>query len=201
MLVPAAGRCAALGIALLWLLGAGANAAAAATDRAITVATWGGAYEYSQVKAYFEPFTKETGIRIDIERYNGGLAELRRQVIGGDVAWDLVDMTMADNRAACKQGLLEPIDHTVLLPASDGTPADQDFIDGALTECGVSQIVYAMVTAYNRDAFPGERPARMKDIFDIQRFPGKRHCRRSPRRISNGRSGRMGCRARISTSC
>ena len=185
MLVPAAGRCAALGIASLciaslWLLGAGANAAAAATDRAITVVSWGGAYEYSQVKAYFEPFTKETGIRIDIERYNGGLAELRRQVIGGDVAWDLVDMTMADNRAACKQGLLEPIDHSVLLPASDGTPADQDFIDGALTECGVSQIVYAMVTAYNRDAFPGERPARMKDIFDIQRFPGKRALQKIP---------------------
>ena len=106
---PAGG--AALGIALLWLLGAGANAAAAATDRAITVATWGGAYEYSQVKAYFEPFTKETGIRIDIERYNGGLAELRRQVIGGDVAWDLVDMTMADNRAACKQDCSSPSTH------------------------------------------------------------------------------------------
>ena len=176
------GRCAALGIAVLWLLGAGANggAGAADADRAITVASWGGAYEHSQVKAYFEPFTKKTGIRIDIERYDGGLAELRQQVNGGDVAWDLMDMTMADNRAACRQGLLEPIDHTVLLPAPDGTPASRDFIDGALTECGVSQIVYAMVTAYNRDAFPGERPTRLRDIFDIRRFPGKRALQRGP---------------------
>ena len=176
------GRCAALGIAVLWLLGAGANggAGAADADRAITVASWGGAYEHSQVKAYFEPFTKKTGIRIDIERYDGGLAELRRQVNGGDVAWDLVDMTMVDNRAACRQGLLEPIDHTVLLPAPDGTPASRDFIDGALTECGVSQIVYAMVTAYNRDAFPGERPTRLRDIFDIRRFPGKRALQKGP---------------------
>ena len=89
-------------------------------------------------------------------------------------------MTMADNRAACNQGLLEPIDHSMLLPALDGTPADQDFVDGALTECGVSQIVYAMVVAYNRDAFPGERPARMKDIFDIRRFPGKRALQKLP---------------------
>ena len=176
------GRCAALGFAVLWLLGAGANGGAGAADAdwAITVASWGGAYEHSQVKAYFEPFTKKTGIRIDIERYDGGLAELRRQVNGGDGAWDLVDMTMADNRAACRQGLLEPIDHTVLLPAPDGTPASRDFIDGALTECGVSQIVYAMVTAYNRDAFPGERPSRLRDIFDIRRFPGKRALQRGP---------------------
>ena len=176
------GRCAALGITVLWLLGAGANGGAGAADAdwAITIASWGGAYEHSQVKAYFEPFTKKTGIRIDIERYDGGLAELRRQVNGGDGAWDLVDMTMADNRAACRQGLLEPIDHTVLLPAPDGTPASRDFIDGALTECGVSQIVYAMVTAYNRDAFPGERPSRLRDIFDIRRFPGKRALQKGP---------------------
>ena len=176
----AVGRCAALGIASLWLLGAGAHAAAAASARTITVATWGGPYEHSQVKAYFEPFTEKTGIGIEIVRYDGGLAELRRQVGSGEATWDLVDMTMADNRAACKLDLLEPIDHSMLLPALDGTPADQDFVDGALTECGVAQIVYAMVTAYRRDAFPGERPARMKDLFDLRRFPGKRALQKVP---------------------
>ncbi len=163
-------------------VGTVAAAAASSTDayRAITVVSWGGPYERSQRKAYFEPFTKATGIRIDIERYDGGLEELRRQVNGGDVDWDLVDMTMADNRAACRQGLLEPIDHSRLHPAPDGTPASGDFIDGALTECGVAQIVYAMVAAYNRDAFPGERPARIADIFDLRRFPGTRALQRSP---------------------
>ena len=175
-----AGRCTTLGVASLWLLGAGANTAIAAPDRTITVATWGGPYEHSQEKAYFEPFTRKTGIRIRTERYNGGLAELRGQSSKGEITWDLVDMTMADNRAACKQGLLESIDHSMLLPGLDGTPADQDFVDGALTECGVSQIVYAMVAAYNRDAFPGERPTRMKDIFDLRRFPGKRALQKLP---------------------
>ena len=163
---------------------ASASASAAAPDRAtgraITIVSWGGSYERSQVKAYFEPFTKKTGIRIDVEKYDGGLAELRRQAARRDDAWDLMDMTMADNRAACRQGLLEPIDHSLLLPAPDGTPAFEDFIDGALTECGIGQIVYAVVAAYNRDAFPGERPARMRDIFDIRRFPGKRALQRSP---------------------
>ena len=175
-----AGGCAALGAASLWLSGIGAHAVAETPDRTITVATWGGPYEHSQEKAYFEPFTGKTGIRIETARYGGGLAELRRQVGSGEITWDLLDMTMADNRAACNQGLLEPIDHSMLLPALDGTPADEDFVDGALTECGVSQIVYAMVMAYNRDAFPGERPARMKDVFDIRRFPGKRALQKLP---------------------
>ena len=175
-----AGRWAAVGIASLWLLALGAAAAAETPDRTITVATWGGPYEHSQEKAYFEPFTRATGIRVETARYGGGLDELRRQVGSGEFTWDLLDMTMADNRAACRQGLLEPIDHSTLLPALDGTPAAEDFVDGALTECGVSQIVYAMVVAYNRDAFPGERPARMKDVFDVQRFPGKRALQKLP---------------------
>ena len=181
-------RCAVLGLVSLWLVGSAPNAASAAgnasgagAERAITVVSWGGPYEHSQAMAYFEPFTDSTGIRVDIERYDGGLAELGKQVSGGrDGGWDLVDMTMADNEAACRQGLLEPIDHAWLPPAPDGTPASRDFIDGALTECGVAQIVYAMVLAYNRDAFPGERPARVRDIFDVRRFPGKRALQKSP---------------------
>ena len=202
-------RWAVAGVASAWLLGAAGSAAPASAappasapavvdppaataatapdstpkpgaDRAITVVTWGGPYAYSQARAYFEPFTKATGIRVDVERYDGGLDELRRQVRGGGGAWDLMDMTMADNRAACRQGLLEPIDHSLLQPAPDGAPADRDFIDGALTECGVAQIVYATVAAYHRDAFPGERPARIGDIFDVERFPGTRALQRSP---------------------
>jgi putative spermidine/putrescine transport system substrate-binding protein len=152
----------------------------ASTSDTITIVTWAGPYERSQIKAYFEPFTAKTGIQINIERYAGGITELRRQVETGNVTWDLVDMTMADNRAACKQGLLEPIDHSILAPAMDGTPAKEDFIDGALTRCGVTQIVDAMVMAYNRDAFPGQRPSRMADLFDIERFPGQRALQKTP---------------------
>lgn len=170
----------ALGIALLGPAGAADGDASGEPGRTITVATWGGPYERSQIKAYFEPFTKTTGIRVRTERYNGGLSELRRQLNTGEITWDVVDMTMADNRAACRQGLLEPIDHAMLLPGLDGSPADEDFLDGALTECGVSQITFAMVTAFNRDAFPGERPASIEDIFDVQRFPGKRALQKTP---------------------
>lgn len=165
-----------ISLATLCALGAGTTRA----DDSITIVSWGGPYERSQRKSYFEPFTARTGIEIKVEQYSGGITELRSQVNAGEVTWDLIDMTMAHNRAACEQGLLEPLDHSILEPGLDGTPASADFIDGALTRCGVTQIVYAMVMAYNRDAFPGERPSRMEDFFDLQRFPGKRALQKTP---------------------
>ena len=36
------------------------------------------------------------------------------------------------------------------------------------------------MAAYHRDAFPGERPARIGDVFDVRRFPGTRALQRGP---------------------
>ena len=147
------------------------------------MASGGGTYGESQVHAFFQPFTLRTGQTIKVERYTCGLDELRRQVDDGRVTWDVVDMTLADNRAACEQGLLEPIDHSILLPAPDGTPASEDFIEGSFTTCGVAQIVHAMVLAYDIRTFPGEKPGRLDDLFDLERFPGKRALHRNPEAI------------------
>lgn len=146
----------------------------------LTIVSWGGAYERSQVKAYFEPFTAKTGITIRVEQYDGGLDELREQVENGRVIWDLVDLTMADNLQACDEGLLETIDHAALPPAPDGTPAREDFIDGSLTRCGVAEVIYATVLAFDARAFPNLRPATVSALFDLERFPGKRALQRRP---------------------
>ncbi len=111
-----------LGAALLGLL----PGLAAATET-LTVVSWGGAYEHSQRKAYFEPFTAKTGIEIEVVQYNGGIGEIRRQVESGAVTWDVVDLVKSDAIQACDAGLLETIDHDELPPAPDGTPARQDF--------------------------------------------------------------------------
>ena len=146
----------------------------------LTIVSWGGAYERSQVRAYFDPFTEKTGIAIRVEQYNGGLAELREQVNNGRVTWDLVDLTMADNLQACDEGLLEIIDHDSLPPAPDGTPAREDFIAGSLTRCGVAEVIYATVLAFNPRAFPAVRPTTVSALFDLDRFPGKRALQKRP---------------------
>nr|WP_282103386.1 extracellular solute-binding protein [Halomonas getboli] len=146
----------------------------------LTVLSWGGAYERAQQQALFAPFTAATGIPVAVERYDGGLAALRRAVAERDVPWDVLDMTRSEAMAACDAGLLEPLPDDLAAPAPDGTPARRDFIDGAFGDCSLTHSVFATVVAYRTDAFPGRRPTEIADLFDQRRFPGPRALQRTP---------------------
>jgi len=154
--------------------------ALSAAEQSLTVVSWGGAYERSQRKAYFEPFTEKTGIQINVVQYNGGIEALREQVENGDVTWDVIDLIKSDSLQACDQGLLEPIDHDALPPAPDGTPAHLDFYAGALSECAVAAVIFATVLGFDVRAFPGRKPTSVSALFDLERFPGKRALQRRP---------------------
>ncbi|PWG65548.1 spermidine/putrescine ABC transporter substrate-binding protein [Spiribacter halobius] len=166
--------------ATLALFGSADASGEASSPPRITIATWGGAYEAAQQAALFQPFTERTGIEVDIARYDGGLAELRAQHRRGEVAWDVVDMTMSDTLAACDEGLLQPLDADLPPPSPEGLPPGRDFIDGAFSRCGITHTVYTTVIAYDRRAFPGIRPRRVADLFDTDRFPGRRALQRAP---------------------
>ncbi len=157
------------------------SAAAASAADAITAVSWGGAYTKSQVKAYHEPFTKETGVKINSVDYNGGIAEIKAQVEAGNVTWDIVDVELSDAVRACDEGLLETIDHSTLPPAPDGTPATEDFIEGTLHECAVANIVWSTIYAYDKNKFSGNAPKTIADFFDTKAFPGKRGMRKGPK--------------------
>ena len=57
----------------------------------LVFAGFGGAYQTGQQKALFEPFEKETGIKI-VQTTGVDLAKLRAQVQSGDVEWDFVSL-------------------------------------------------------------------------------------------------------------
>ncbi len=111
---------------LSWAVAGAAMSAASVTAvqaDSLTVVSWGGAYTNSQVQAYHKPWEKQTGIKINSEDYNGGLAQVKAQVESGNVTWDLVDVELSDAVRGCDEGLLEQIDPSILPPAPDGTPA------------------------------------------------------------------------------
>ena len=150
-----------------------------AAAESLTVVSWGGAYEQATRNAVLEPFSAETGIEVLVEVYNGGLAQVRAQVETGNVHWDLVDLEMADIILGCDEGLLELIASEDLAPAADGRRTADDFFPGTLTDCGGAFIVYSTVYAYNTETFPGDKPATIADLFDIESFPGRRGMRRT----------------------
>ncbi|WP_282604325.1 polyamine ABC transporter substrate-binding protein [Pelagibius sp. Alg239-R121] len=157
------------------------SAGPATAADALTIVSFGGAYTKSQIEAYHKPYMAKTGIRINSEDYNGGLAQVRAQVEAGNVVWNLVDVELSDAVRGCDEGILEPIDHGILPPAPDGTPATDDFIENTLTECAVGEIVWSNVFAYDATKFSGKKPTKIADLFDTETFPGKRGLRKTPK--------------------
>lgn len=161
-------------------LAAALVAPAWAQESSLTVTSFGGSYAEAQKTAFLAPFQQETGIMTNMVDYNGGLGELRTQVETGNVSWDVVDVEMQDLVRGCDDGLFESVSDIALPPAADGTPAADDFIEGTLHDCGVGTIIWSTVVAYNDEMFPGEKPSKIEDFFDIEHFPGKRGLMKKP---------------------
>ena len=142
----------------------------------VTVASWGGAYTESQIKAYVDTYDAAT---VKFENYNGGLGEVRAQVESGSVIWDVVDVLPDQAITGCDEGLFEDIsaEYRNFTPAPDGTGMIEDMANSGVTnlsDCCAPQIFWTYVVFYDPDAFSGEKPSRIADFFDTAKFPGKR---------------------------
>jgi len=146
----------------------------------ITFTSWTGPYMRSQMLGFVRPYERANNLRVNVEHYNGGIDEIRDQVESANVKWDVVDLTQADSLRACKEGLLENLTDIQLPNGIDGTPATEDFVDGALNDCGVGVIVWATAFAYSDSAFGDRQPETIADFFDTNSFPGPRAIRNDP---------------------
>ena len=158
---------------LLAAVAALALAAEAASAADMTITSWGGAYQTSQRKAFFEPYAQKTGAKITEEEYNGEFAKLRAMVEANDVTWDVVDVDTQTAQQGCDEGILEVIDY-----AKVGQSPDK-FVEGAPMECAVGNMVYSTVFAYDADKLK-DGPTKIADLFDTKKFPGKRALQKDP---------------------
>ncbi|OIP88111.1 MAG: spermidine/putrescine ABC transporter substrate-binding protein [Rhodobacterales bacterium CG2_30_65_12] len=161
----------------------GAAVAQMAND--MTIVSWGGAYQNSQIKAYVEPYQENNpGVSVVWDESSAeAVAKLRAQNEANNVTWDLVDVTAADAMRLCDEGLALEIDHdTALAPAPDGTPASEDFGDMIVSDCFIPQIAYSYTFGYRIDAaeWNGKEPTSICDVFDLEAFPGKRSLEKRP---------------------
>lgn len=155
-----------------------AAAAAPVMAQEITVMSWGGSYTKSQLEAYYKPFTEKTGIKVISVDADNPATPIKAMVEAGNVTVDVADVEFADAVRLCDEGLLEPIDHSILVPGADGSAPADDFVPGSLVDCFVPTIVYTIAVAYDTTKFP-EKPTSIADFFDVEKFPGKRSMRRN----------------------
>jgi putative spermidine/putrescine transport system substrate-binding protein len=150
----------------------------------MTISSWGGAYQQMQVDAYAGPYAKATGVNVIWdESSNEAVAKLRAQNEAGNVTWDLVDVLAADGIRLCDEGLVMdvPFDDW-LAPAPDGTPASEDMGKYIVSDCHIPADLYSTTFGYRTDVaeWNGAVPTSICDVFDLEKFPGKRSLEKRP---------------------
>ena len=167
-----AARSASTGALLLGLLAVYVPPAAADT---LTVTTSGGSYGGSQRVAYFDPFTRETGITVLVDEWRGDLARIRAMVETRNYVSHVIDVETDHVIAGCAEGLLERIDYEALGFGRD------DLIDGAGHECAVGSVSWSTVLVYDTEQVGDRAPDGWADFWDVEAIPGKRGLLRSPK--------------------
>jgi putative spermidine/putrescine transport system substrate-binding protein len=152
----------------------------------MTIMSWGGAYQASQIAAYSDPYKAMTGITVVYdESSNEAIAKMRAAAEAGNSPYDLIDAEGPDSQRACDEGLAAEIDFDADLAAGDdGSTPTADFGPSLINECFVPQIVFSTTFGYRNDvaAWNGAVPASLCDIFDTAKFPGKRALEKRPKK-------------------
>ena len=150
----------------------------------ITVMSWGGAYGEAQNEAFVKPFVAATGKATVMVDSDNPAPAIKAMVEAGNVTVDVASVEYADAIRLCDEGILEPIDASKLPAGADGTPAVDDFLPGAVTECGVSTDIWSNVFAYDTTKFPADAaPKTAADFFDLEKFPGKRGLKKGAKAV------------------
>lgn len=144
---------------------------AAAQSDSVTMMLWGGSYQDATVKEVFDPFTKETGIKVKVVPWPG-LDKVKAMQLTGNVNIDIWLAASPSTATGSKQGFWEKLDPSifdtqdmVLRPASDY----------------VGYEFYSTGIAWNPAKYgPGKHPSTFAEFFDLQIFPGRRALYKAP---------------------
>src|SRR5262245_42544669 len=153
-------------------LGAGALLGAPAIIRAaraqgstVYVNSYGGVWESSWRKAFFEPFTAQTGIQIKTVP-GVSFAKLKAQVQTRNFEWDVVNLGDVEYGQAVLEGLLEKVDR-------EAAKADQ-LPPHMVRDYVITSYSLGTNLVYRKDKFPNGGPQSWADFWDVKKFPGNR---------------------------
>lgn len=163
----------AAGLAAMSLAGCGTGTSRGATGsrgknkKTMTVRNSGGAYGDANQKILYEPFTKETGVAVQV--VNIQYAQMLAQIQQGRPQFDLIDDSMSDYLQFHREDALESLDRDRLPHLKTAGMAKNIVRDYA-----VGKGYWASVMAYRTDVFHGKPPRSWDEFWDTARFHGSR---------------------------
>ncbi|QQO23711.1 ABC transporter substrate-binding protein [Bradyrhizobium diazoefficiens] len=138
---------------------------AAAKSNSLTITSSGGSYQEILVKTVVNPFTEETGIKVDILP-RPEMAKVKAQQLTGRVDFDVHYPTAAEAAYGSKEGFWEKLDLSMLDLKDMPIPPTSDVV---VTDTYVGGI------GWDPKKFgPGKHPANFVEFFDLKKFPGRR---------------------------
>lgn len=155
---------------LIFISLAAMTLAGMANAQELRVVSWGGAVSDAYRAAMWEPYMKQSGVKLIEDIYSGEFGKIKSQVEAGNLQWDVADPEWPEVEQGCREGLFEKID----VSQFDST----DLITGAVSECGVMTILGGTVLAYNSEKI-SDPPKSWAEFWDVKKYPGKRGMRRA----------------------
>jgi putative spermidine/putrescine transport system substrate-binding protein len=133
----------------------------------------GGVVNDAATKAFYKPFSQETGIEVvGVTSQLEPLSQVRTIVDSKSYLWDVALLSLQAQQILGKAGYLDEID--------TNAPGIVDILPDAKSKWGVCMQIYATIFAYNTKTFGEKGPQSWADVFDLKKFPGRRALRKYP---------------------
>ncbi|MDX0967868.1 ABC transporter substrate-binding protein [Sinorhizobium medicae] len=146
----------------------------------LVITSGGGTWEAAQKKAFFDPFTRDTGIKIVLVPEDH--AKLLASVKIGQPEADLTSVAGGALEGFVDKDALEKIDYSMF---AEQTLADmpQQMKD----ENGVGALLYSVGVAYNTSKLSdGREPKNWADFYNVKDFPGARSLPKCEKLVDGG---------------
>lgn len=148
---------------------AAASSVANAENVTLTINTPGGAIQDGGKAVLWGPAGEKLGVAVKEETADNSLDVLRLESGSGTVKTDIIIMSGYQAAIAGAEGLLEPLDYSVI----DGST----FIEGSAAPYCIGIYGVAATMAWNTKTYAAGAPSSWMDFWDTEKFPGTRAMR------------------------
>jgi putative spermidine/putrescine transport system substrate-binding protein len=139
---------------------------ARADEKEINVATVGGVITEGLKRIFGEPFTKETGIKVNFGS-GTSLALAKLQASTNPAQWDVINLTGAEQQLAIRDKLIVPYDYGIIDSSRMPTGYREPY--------GVKYSAFMFAMAWDRRKIPDDQaPKNWAEFWDTKKYPGKR---------------------------
>lgn len=122
--------------------------------------------------AFYDPFFKETGIRVvGVASQHEPASQVKAMVDTKNYTWDMAVLTRTAHDLLIRDNYLDPLN-------IDGDPVVAEVSPEFRTPHLLGVQVFSSTFTYRTDKFPQNGPQSWADVYDFKRFPGRRAFRK-----------------------